>query len=66
MCWVIACCVVNITYKGSESKLDFADYVQTLLLPLLFLLPVLEKYENHSYLEGHTKTGHGISCTNGS
>ena len=63
---VIACWVVNITYKGSENKLDFADYMQTLLLPLLFLLPVLEKYENHSYLKGHTKTGHGVSCTSGS
>lgn len=60
---VIAWWVVNVTYKGSESKLDFADYMQTLLLPLLFLLPVLEKYENQNM---KTKTGHGVSCTNGS
>ena len=55
---------MNITYEGSENKLDFADYMQALLLPLLFLLPVLEKYENHSYLEGHTKTS-GVPGTRG-
>ena len=64
---VIAWWVVNITYKGSESKLDFADYVQTLLLPLLFLLPVLKKYENQYENQNmKTKTGHGVNCTNGS